>query len=117
MEVQAIKKYMKDNHITYDELAAKSGLSISTIKKIFSGISQYPRIDTMQAIETALELNQPLKFTDEEKALGVVTDYKERLTEDETELIDLYRALKDEKGQATANAVRSMIRTLIDGKK
>ena len=31
MEIQAIKKYMKDNHITYDELSKRSGLSISTI--------------------------------------------------------------------------------------
>ena len=66
MEIQAIKTYMKKEHITYDELAKRSGLSISTIKKIFSGISQYPRIDTMQAIEAALELNQPLNFTEEE---------------------------------------------------
>ena len=40
MEIQEIKKYMKSNHITYEQLAQRSGLSISTIKKIFSGIAQ-----------------------------------------------------------------------------
>ena len=69
MEIQAIKKHMKDNHITYEELAQRSGLSISTIKKIFSGISQYPRIDTIQAIEHALGLSP--EWTPEEIAQGV----------------------------------------------
>ena len=69
MEIQAIKAHMKANKITYDELATRSGLSISTIKKIFSGISQYPRVDTMQAIERALGLAPA--FTEEEKALGL----------------------------------------------
>lgn len=50
MEIQAIKKYMKENKITYDELAERSKLSISTIKKIFSGISQYPRIVCQQYV-------------------------------------------------------------------
>lgn len=117
MEIQAIKKYMKDNHITYDELAERSKLSISTIKKIFSGISQYPRIDTMQAIEEALELNQkPIQWTEEEKALGVVTEYKEKLSPDEIEMLDLYRAVRDEKGEKSAQAIRTLTRTYLEGK-
>lgn len=58
MTVEEIKKYMKDNKITYEELAQKANLSISTVKKIFSGSAKYPRIDTMQAIEKALGINQ-----------------------------------------------------------
>ena len=73
MEIQDIKKYMKDNKITYNDLADMTGISISTIKKIFSGLSQYPRIDTMQAIERALGLDKEKTPTDElsegEKAL------------------------------------------------
>ena len=117
MQIQQLKLYLKKEKISYEKLSSMSGIPLNTLKNIFSGRTPNPRIDTMQAIEAALELNQPIGFTDEEKALGIVTDYKEKLTEDETELIDLYRALKDEKGQATANAVRTMIRTLIDGKK
>lgn len=61
MEVEEIKKYMKNHKITYEELAEKADLSISTVKKIFSGSAKYPRIDTMQAIEKALGINQEPK--------------------------------------------------------
>ena len=73
MDIQEIKAYMKAKKITYQDLADMTGISISTIKKIFSGISQYPRIDTMQAIERALGIENKKSPTDElsegEKAL------------------------------------------------
>ena len=117
MEIQAIKKYMKDNHITYDELAARSKLSISTIKKIFSGISQYPRIDTMQAIESALGLNQAtLEWTADDQAEGIQPNYREKLSPDEVEFLDSYRALKSEKGDRAAHAVKTIIKAFLDGK-
>ena len=69
-QIQEIKSYMKANRITYDELSERSGLSISTIKKIFSGISQYPRIDTMETIRRALGIEeQPSEYSEEEKRL------------------------------------------------
>lgn len=69
MEIQAIKNYMKEHKITYDELAQRTGLSKSCITKIFGGYAKYPRVDTMQAIERALGLAPA--FTEEEKALGL----------------------------------------------
>ena len=72
MDIQEIKAYMKANKITYDELAERSQLSISTIKKIFSGISKYPRIDTIKTIERALGLENktpPMKLSEEEQEL------------------------------------------------
>lgn len=69
MNIPQLKSFMREHKITYEELSHKSGISISTIKKIFAGISQYPRIDTMEAIERALGLAP--EWTDEEKALGV----------------------------------------------
>ena len=116
MEIQAIKQYMKEHHITYEELATRSKLSISTIKKIFSGISQYPRIDTMQAIEAALELNRPNEWTEEDKANGIIPAYREKLSPDETELLDAYRAIKDEKGDKAAHAIKVMMQSFLDGK-
>ena len=85
MEIQDIKQYMKANHITYDELAERSGLSISTIKKIFSGISKYPRIDTIRTIERALGIENEKappgrELTDGEKELFELLT---QLTEDE----------------------------------
>ncbi len=59
MQISEIKAYMKANKITYEKLASMTGLSISTITKIFGGYAKYPRIDTMEAIEKALGLNKP----------------------------------------------------------
>ena len=82
MDIQEIKAYMKANKITYDELAERSQLSISTIKKIFSGISKYPRIDTIKTIERALGL-------DKEKSPSI------ELSEEEQELVSLISQLTD----------------------
>lgn len=59
MEINEIKNYMKRNKITYAELAEMTGLSISTVTKIFGGFAKYPRVDTMKAIEKALGLDKP----------------------------------------------------------
>jgi transcriptional regulator with XRE-family HTH domain len=69
MEISAIKQFMKDHKITYEELAKKTGLSKSCITKIFAGYARYPRIDTMQAIERALGLAPT--WTDDDRAQGV----------------------------------------------
>lgn len=58
MTIDEIKKYMKENKITYDDLSEKAKIPIGTLKSIFSGRTPNPRIDTMQAIEKALGLNQ-----------------------------------------------------------
>ena len=58
MEIQEIKLFMKNKGITQIELAEKSQIPLTTIRYIFSGRTQTPRIDTMQAIEKAcLESN------------------------------------------------------------
>ena len=83
MDICEIKQYMKQNKITYEQLSERSQISISTIKKIFSGVSQYPRIDTMQAIERALGI-------EEQKTPPV-----QELTEDEQEIFTLISQLTD----------------------
>ena len=63
------------------------------------------------------ELNTPpLQWTDEEKALGVVTEYREKLSPDETELLDLYRAVRSEKGEKVAQAIKTLLKTYLDKK-
>ena len=91
MEIQEIKAYMKNKKITYDELANRSGLSISTIKKIFSGISMYPRVDTMQAIERALGI-------EEEKTAPEYTNA-------EMQLFELIKQLTDKEAEELSNFV------------
>lgn len=58
MEIFEIKKYLKEHKISYAELSEKSGVPIQTISKIFAGITLNPRIDTIQTIEKALDINQ-----------------------------------------------------------
>lgn len=117
MEIQAIKQYMKNNKITYNELAQRTGLSKSCITKIFAGYAKYPRIDTMQAIERALDLNpSSIEWTSEEKAAGVVPEYREKLSADEMEIIDMYRAVKSEKGEKATHAIKVMMQAFLDGK-
>lgn len=94
MDIQDIKKYMKTNKITYDELAARSKLSISTIKKIFSGVSQYPRIDTMQAIERALGLDNEIP---------TIPDYTP--SEEEKQLLTMIMSMTDEEVEELSNFV------------
>ena len=57
MTIPEIKIYMKQNKITYAELAERSGLSLSAVTKILGGFAKYPRVDTMRAIESALGLD------------------------------------------------------------
>lgn len=70
MSISELKAYLKKNKITYSELAERSGISVSTIKKVFAGISQYPRIDTVEAIERALGLNKPSPVLKDEVELN-----------------------------------------------
>lgn len=58
MDIKDIKTYLKKHHITYDQLSEISGVPLNTLKNIFSGRTPTPRIDTMQAILTALGLDE-----------------------------------------------------------
>ena len=115
MEIQAIKKYMKDNHITYDELSKRSGLSISTIKKIFSGISQYPRIDTVQAIERALGLyTERIANSVAVQKEKAPQEYPAGLTSDERILLDYYRRLVPSNKLTVFNLLKSVFKEAKD---
>ena len=62
-------KTRKEQKITLEILAEKSGIALSTLKEIFRGKTTTPRIDPVQAIERALGLAPT--FTEEERALGL----------------------------------------------
>lgn len=85
MTVKEIKEFMRINKITQVELAEKSNIPLSTLRKIFSGARKNPRIDTMQAIENAL---------------GFVSPTAVQYTEKENDLVRLYRALPNEQLKA-----------------
>ena len=100
MEIQTLKTYLKSNKITYEQLSERSGIPLNTLKNIFSGRTPNPRIDTMQAIEAALGLNtREISLTDEE-----------------WEIIKLFSELKLIKGEVTARAIKTMIKTILNEK-
>ena len=112
MDLQAIRIALKQKNYTYAELSKRSKIPLGTIKHIMSGRTPNPRIDTLQAIEEALELNQSsVKFTAQDKALGV-GNYRVKLSEEEYDWLELFHALKDEKGEQTLHAVITMLKSI-----
>ena len=96
MDIIEIKKYMKDNKITYEMLSVKSEIPLNTLKNIFRGKTLNPRIDTMQAIEKALGLEKEKAPTD--------------LTDGELKLILSLRVMSQEKREM----VMSMFNAVLD---
>ena len=92
MTIQEIKQYLKDHKITYQDLSDKSGIALNTLKNIFRGKTENPRIDTMQAIERALGLENEKTPPDE-------------LSEGERELIALIKQMTDEETAELSNYI------------
>lgn len=56
MNIENLNQRRKKLNLSIDELAQKANLPKSTVEKILFGIVKHPRIDTIQAIEKALEI-------------------------------------------------------------
>lgn len=63
------------------------------------------------------EKEGPLQWTAEEIAQGVVPSYRESLSSDELEVLDAYRAIKDEKGEKAAHAMKTLMEAYLNTKK
>ena len=55
--LESWKKRKKELKLTLEDISKTSGVGISTVKDIFWGVTTSHRIDTIQAIEQALEIN------------------------------------------------------------
>ena len=56
--IQVIKAELKNKGWKYADLAENSGIPLSTILKVLSGNTRAPRVDTVEAIERALGINE-----------------------------------------------------------
>lgn len=83
-KIDILRERKKELNITFEELAQKSGIPLRTLENIFHGVTKNPRIDTMQAIERALGLDNDKNPPDRE------------LSEGENQLIELIGELTDE---------------------
>ena len=83
MNIEILKKILKERKITYAKLSDLSGISINTIKSVFCGKTKNPTIDTVNAIKRALGLNA-------EDNGGIAQNY---ITQEEEKIIKIYRTL------------------------
>ena len=112
MEIQEIKAYLKQKKITYEQLSKSSGIALNTLKSIFCGRTPTPRIDTMQAIERALGLEEkekrpPSDMTESEKAwfelyYSLTDENKELLVK----MVDVFKDLPAERRRFVLDAIR-----------
>lgn len=66
MDLELWKKRRKELGLRYEDLAEKSGVSKRSIEDIFRGYTTTPRIDTVEAIERALGINEKSSPTEQE---------------------------------------------------
>ena len=111
-KIQYYKDYLKQKNITYEKLSEMSGIPLNTLKNIFRGKTEHPRIDTIQAIERALGLAPT--FTDEERALGLSDNHLIALSDEDRELINLFAEAEETLGKAYVRGVKQMVRIAID---
>ncbi len=115
MDVETLIKAKKEKKMTLQEIAENSGIPKRTVDQIFSGKTKNPRIDTMQAIERALgiENHSPLEWTDADRALGV-GNHKIILSEDDWEWLELKSETLRKKGNDYYEMLKRMIKAAIE---
>ena len=97
MNIEQWKIAKKEKNLSYDDLAKITGYSRSTITNIFCGYIEFPRYETIQAIE---------------KALGITSDKNEQeneiYTEQEKRLVKAFRTLIPSMQENILELVESM---------
>lgn len=85
LSVEDLKNAKKAKKITLQEISDLSHIPKRTVDKIFSGVTENPRIDTIEAIAKALGLSEDGSKNSVPKGYD--------LTEKEKRLLDAFRAL------------------------
>ena len=62
MTFEEMKKRKQELHYTNEMIAELSGVPLSTVQKIFSGVTKYPRLGTMVALGKVLKEDQPYQI-------------------------------------------------------
>ncbi len=112
MNIETLKQAKKNKKITYEKLSELSGVPISTIYDLFRGVTTAPRIDTIEAIEKALGLNQPsLEWTEADQAQGIGR-YPTYLSSDEKEWLELRSEILRIHGEQYFNTLIATLKAL-----
>ena len=81
MDIEHLKKIKKEKKMKLQEISDLSGIPKRTVDGIFSGKTKNPRIDTIQAIERALGLDD--RPAETQKAESELIASLNELTEEE----------------------------------
>lgn len=98
MNIRFINERKKALGLTNQMIADQTGITLSTLEKITSGVNANPKLSTMKAIAKVLECKLD-DFDDIDNA-----DENSRISIDEMLFVDKFRAL-DTHGKAVVNAV------------
>ena len=89
MEISILKARKKELKMTLDDIAEKSGIPKRTLEDIFRGATKNPRVDTMAAIEQALELDQSTsQAIPEDKIFSLIQQLNEQEVKELSNYID-----------------------------
>lgn len=83
LDIAIYKKALKDKRLTYANLSELTGIPIGTIKRLLSGVTANPRIETIKRIEEVLGFS----------SVEIVMPY---LTEQEEDLLRTFKSLSQE---------------------
>lgn len=97
VDIETLKTIKKQKKLTLQEIADRSGIPKRTLEDIFRGYTKNPRLDTLQAIERALGI-------EEEK-----TPPGEDLSEGEKMLLDLFNRVPEEKQELLLQLIRTAL--------
>lgn len=99
-KIDILRERKKELNITFEELAQKSGIPLRTLENIFHGVTKNPRIDTMQAIERALGLDNDKNPSGNE------------LSEGEAELLELFNRVPEDKKELVLQMIQTAVKNL-----
>lgn len=104
MDIELYKKILKQYGMTYEDLANQTGLSLGCIKRILAGIARYPRADTIELIEKALNINSNY-LTAEERAAGAALTVRKEITPLEDDMLYVFREVGKKFGEPGQRAI------------
>lgn len=99
--LEMIAVFRKEKGMTIDELSAKSGVPVSTIKKISAGITTDPNLSTVQAIAQALGCSVD-DFSN-------TSQFSETFSREEKKMVKKYRSLPKYGKEAVDNITDSIL--------
>lgn len=88
LDVELLNRRKKELKLNYEQLVKMTGYSRRALIRIFHGETLYPRLDTIQSLASALELN-----CDDISKPDIVQSKTQNISVNEIRLLEAYRSL------------------------